>query len=227
MRTKNETIMTLYDQTPNFELPEIPSRERQGLAAGVACAMYLAGGTAPRDFFQPLGVTAFKGGLTSRRDVLQRILDLRARSYASVIAPLEQREHTISKHPLGCEWFLSPVPDPDGDSEALALLEKIPGGAYDNGVIKFRLPHGRELPEIEKKFQSLLAPRALNRFLASEDGKRRLIGAGFPETARLFTDYDLIGNVRRSLASELFLVRPRRELGVLLAALLKAVTEAD
>lgn len=158
----------------NLCLPKIPSRQEQGLREGVFCSLYVAGGTSPRDFFQPLGITGYKGGLSSRRDVAQRIQDLRARRYASVVAPLENRNATIHQHPLGCEWFLSPLPDPGEDAKAKALYEKLPNGRYENGVVTFRLPPHLKLPELEKKFQELLAPRALNGFLATPDGKQRL-----------------------------------------------------
>jgi hypothetical protein len=78
---------------------------------------------------------------------------------------------------------------------------------------------------LEKRFQSVLSGRNLNAYLDTDDGKKRLVEAGFPERARLFTDYALIGAMRRSLASELFCVRPARETAVLLQALVLALQQ--
>jgi hypothetical protein len=75
----------------------------------------------------------------------------------------------------------------------------------------------------EKLFQKLLKERNLNTFLKSDDGQRRLKELGLPRSTRLFTDYTDIGKVRRSLACEIFLIRPQRELAVLLRALILAI----
>jgi hypothetical protein len=173
----------------------------------------------------PLGLTAFKFGLSGRRYVNARILDLRARRYASIVADLANRDATLVVHPLGREWFLSPLPDPAADTEADAWLAKLPHGEFRGGVITFRVPHGIQLASLEKRFQSTLSERNLNFYLDTDDGKRRLAEAGLATTTRLFTDYDLIGSTRRSLACELFCVRPTRETAVLLQALVFALRQ--
>jgi hypothetical protein len=126
-------------------------------------------------------------------------------------------------HCLGQEWFLTPLPDCSSIPEVAAWLAKLPHGEIRNGVVEFRVPHGVKLASLEKRFQSLLCDRNLNAYLDSDDGKKRLTEAGLATTTRLFTDYDLIGSTRRSLACELFCVRPVRETAVLLRALVLAL----
>ena len=71
----------------------------------------------------------------------------------------------------------------------------------------------------------MLYARNLNAYLATDDGKKRLVEAGLAPTTRLFTDYDLLGRTRRSLACELFCVRPTREVATLLRALVLALQQ--
>lgn len=222
--TSTDTTITAADVRA-LALPPIPSRRSQGLEQGSPAALYLAGSTALRDFLRPLGVTGFKVGLSGRRHVEDRILDLRARRYASIIADAGDRNVTLRDHPLGQEWFLSPLPDCSGVPEVAAWLAKLPGGEFRNGTIMFRVPDGIQLASLEKRFQSVLYNRNLNAYLDSDDGKKRLAEAGLATTTRLFTDYNLIGSTRRSLACELFCVRPTRETAVLLQALVSALRQ--
>lgn len=208
-----------------LDLPPIPSRKRQGLEEGTAAAMYAGGNTGVRDFMTPLGVTGYKLGLSGRREVDERFLDLRARKYAAIVADITNREATIHVHTRGHEWFRSPLPDPACDPKARDLLARLPKGEYHDGVVAFRLPPGIGLSNLEQRFQQLLLARNLNTYLATADGQRRLVEAGYPAGARLFTDYDLIGARRRSLASEIFCIRPKREIAVLLMALLEAIEQ--
>lgn len=215
--------MALNTHAPQFELPHIPSMKAQGLDNGVLIALYLLGSTALRDFMQPIGATAYKAGLTARRYLDQKILDLGLRGYASIIAPANDRAHEIAKHPLSREWFLTRLPDPAADEAALELMRLLPDAVYRDGIIQFRLAPGLAIADVEKRFQAFLEPRNLNTFLSTDAGKKRLKKAGLPESARLFTDYNDIGRIRRSLACEIFLVRPQRELVVLLQALVLAI----
>ena len=208
-----------------FELPHIPSMRAQGLDKGVLMAMYLFGSTGLRDFLQPIGASGFKAGLSGRKLIEGRLCDVRLRGYASIVAPLHDRASAIQIHPLAKEWFLTRLPDPNGDPEAMRLMGQLTDAKYHEGVIQFRLPQGLRISEVEKRFQALLAPRNLNTFLASKTGQKRLEKVGLDPTARLFTDYTDMGcrNPRRSLVCEIFLVRPQRELAVLLKALVVAI----
>jgi hypothetical protein len=211
----------LFDNV--LALPPIPPRQTQGLDDGVHAALYLCGATSLRDFMQPLGVTAFKIGLTSRRDIQDRVVDLRERRYAAIVADLADRNATILDHPLGQEWFLSPMPDPTGDPQARARLAELPQSEFTDRVVSFRVPPGIQLASLEKGLQYFLQDRNLNAYLDSDDGQTRLRETGLPPTTRLFTDYDLMGRPRRSLATEIFCVRPKKEVVVLLTALVLAL----
>jgi hypothetical protein len=185
--------------------------------------LYVLGCTAVRDFCQPLGVSAYKSGLSSRRNPVDRILEARRVEYAGVVADLDCRNVTIRKHPAAREWFLTPLTNADDDPQITAGIAGLPFGAIRDGVIAFRLPAGIDLASLEQRYQLLLRPRNLNEFLGSPDGRERLLQVGLPPKARLFTDYTLMGAPRRSLVSELFCIRPRRETAILILALTEAI----
>jgi hypothetical protein len=206
-----------------FALPPVPPRRAQGLDQGVAAILYVFGSTAVRDFAQPLGVTCYKTGLSSRRDIQDRRLDVSRTRYASIVADKARPDRAISIHCKGHEWFLSPLQNPDNDPEIAAGLAKLPAGAIEDGVVKFRLPHGVDLATLEQRYQLLLAPRNLMTFLDSLDGRERLEQVGLPSGARLFSDYCLMLPPRRSMATELFCIRPRKEIAILIAALNEAL----
>ena len=211
----------------HFPLPAVPPRGAQNLHLGVLVTLYLCGATHLRDLMQSLGLTAFKIGLTARRYVDGRVLDLRGRRYAGVLADENHRETTLKTYNHSDEWFLSPIPNPAADPVTAALLGQLPHGTFDcdRGVVSFRMPHSMDVANLEQRFQELLVARNLLTVLATKDGRARLRDAGLPERARLFTDYALIGRRRRSISSELFCVRPTRELDVLLHALLLAIEQ--
>ncbi len=75
----------------------------------------------------------------------------------------------------------------------------------------FRMPPNVELARLEAAYDELLAPRLFTAMLASPDGRRRRAQAGLPPTTRLYTDCLRIGRPRRSLASDLVCMRPKRE----------------
>ena len=204
-----------------FSMPRVPPRRAQGLRDGQKAALYLAGSTALRDIMQVLGLTAYKIGVSGRRDIRDRILDLCGRRYASIIAPAQRRNLTILESEVGDEWFLSPLRTP-GAAE-LALIQTLPGGAYNSGVIEFRVPRSLTITQVEQRVRVLMSERNLNKYLATRDGAERLVDAGFPADMRLFTDYDLSGQIRRSLATEIFCVRPNQELAVLVEAVRQAL----
>ena len=182
------------------------------------------GATHLRDIMQALGLTAFKVGLTTRRCVDGRVLDLRGRRYASLIADTTSPNRTLREYKTGHEWFLLPVPDPTLDPTTAALLAQLPHGRFDcehGGVVTFRMLHTLDVANLEHGFQEVLVARNLLTVLSTEDGCSRLCEAGLPEG----TDYTLIGRRRRSLASELFCVRPSKEMDVLVRALLLAIEQ--
>jgi hypothetical protein len=80
--------------------------------------------------------------LSGRRRLQARIVELRARSYAAVIADLANRPAPLVDRPLGQEWILSPSPNPDGDAEGVAWLVRLLSGQGRNGVVTFGVPPG-------------------------------------------------------------------------------------
>ncbi len=216
------TTPTLPSASP-FALSPIPSWQAQRLDHGRPAALYVAGSTAVRDFNTGLGVTAYKTGLSARRDVDDRVLDLRQIRYAAIVADERDRATALRVHPKGHEWFLIALPDPNADPVAAGLLAQLPEGRFEDGIVTFRMPPGVELARLEAGYDALLAPRDFNAMLASPDGRRRLAQAGLSPTTRLYTDYLRIGRPRRSLATELVCVRPKRECAVLLRAVVEAL----
>lgn len=205
-----------------FAMPPVPSRRAQGLHRGQRAALYLAGSTALRDILQVLGLTAYKAGISGRREIDWRIRDLCQRRHASILAPEDHRDRTILQSDVGHEWFLSPLREPDEAERA--LIATLPEGVYSSGVIEFRVPRGVTITMLEQRVRDLLAERNINSYLATEDGVERLRDAGFPRSARFFTDYNLSGRIRRSLAIELFCVRPNQEMPMLIEAVRQALT---
>ena len=70
---------------PWFPLPRIPSRQQQRLDEGTKLAIYIAGSRAHQHFLQPMGMTGCQIGVTSRRNVDDRIEDKRYRRYGSIL----------------------------------------------------------------------------------------------------------------------------------------------
>lgn len=204
-------------------LPFIPQRVVPAADTRVVMAMYILASPALRDFVKPLGINAYHVGLTVERYLEQKVLEVGLRGYAAIVAPLHDRQKTILIHPQGSEWRLEPLPQPAPANGAGTLVAQLPAGAYADGVITFRLPHELRIADVETQLHDQLAARNLNTFLKSTTGKERLVKAGIPAGARLFTDYDPDDDPRRSLASEIFLIRPQRELAVLLQALVLAI----
>ena len=166
---------------------------------GTNAALYCLGSTGLRDFLQPLGFTAYKTGLSGRRYVGERVIDAHRNRYAEIGADVNNRHKTLFTLANAHEWFVSPLPDPQSDQTTRALLEQLPHASFTDGVITFRLPNGKNLRDVEKDYQKQLAPRNVNTYLATPDGRQRLRDAGHCENLRLFTDYKLVHPTRRSL----------------------------
>ena len=207
----------------DFRLPPVPPRTAQGLDEGTHASLYVAGGTHIRDVCTALGVTVYKPGLTTRRDPSDRFDDLRRVGYAKYIAPLDAPNDTFLVCQKANEIFGSPLCDNGDDPRVGEALKRIPGGAIADGTVKFLLAPNTPFVEVEATFAAVLGPRAFNTFLASADGAARLAALGLPKNARFYTDYTLMGATRRSLATELVCIRPRRELHVLVQALAVAI----
>jgi hypothetical protein len=206
-----------------FALPPIPSMVEQNLHNGQHHAtLYLAGATHLRDFCQPLGVTAFKIGITGNRDAQARIVDLRRKSYGSLLLPLGNNIDGISPSimptatlALAHEWFLMPL---SGEWLADTIM---PDGVTSNGnTLGITIPRGITTEAVDKAVHALLRPRSLQAYLATSEGRSRMIAAGRDPDSWLHTSYTLMTEKQRiSPVAEIYLFRPRRELPELVVAL--------
>ncbi len=210
---------TAEPMTELFPLAPIPSRMQQGLGAGQLLRIYIFGSRALHHILQILGVTAYIIGVTSRRDINERIVDKSRRAYASTLADPTDPEAGSRCIIGGNDVFLERITD-----AALAGVEVPKGLAIVDGVIEVRLLPGVTVEDADKAVAQVLAGRSLNRYLDSPDGQKRLIEAGIPPAFRFCTLYTDIGpEPRLSVAQEVFLIRPKRELQALLDAIAQAL----
>jgi hypothetical protein len=206
-----------------FALPPIPSMAMQNLHDGQHHAtLYLAGATHLRDFCQVLGVTAFKIGITGNRDAQARIADLRRKSYGSLLLPLGNNIDGISPSitpaitlALAHEWFLMPL---SGEWLGDTIM---PDGVTLNGnTLGITVPQRITTEAVDKAVHALLSPRSLQAYLATPEGRARMIAAGRDPESWLHTSYSLMTEKQRiSPVAEIYLFRPRRELPELVMAL--------
>ncbi len=200
--------------TPVFRLPVIPSMDDQGLEDGqrfVWC--YFAGATHLMNFLQPIGVTAFKIGITGTREPQARIEDLRRKRYGSFLLSdsVAIEPHTAaSMTPLegSEEWFLSPM-----KLEHLKGMA-MPGGiTLEDGVLRLHLPAGVTVRQVDEAVHDRLRERSLRNFLSTVEGQKRLRACGHDPSAWFYTSYTLMGcTPRLSAAEEIYAIRPREEL---------------
>jgi hypothetical protein len=202
-----------------FPLPPIPSRQHQRLDEGTKLAIYIAGSRAHQHFLQPMGMTAFQIGVTGRRNVDDRILDKRRRRYGSILMDPHAPETDAYCLMWGHDVCLIRIWD-----EMLADVTVPNGLAIVDGVIEVRLKCGITTEEADKRISRMLAPRSVNRYLETLDGQKRMKEAGYHPRHRLTTAYTDIGiQLRYSLAEEIYLIRPKRELQALLDAVAAAL----
>ena len=195
-------------ETPSFPLPRIPSRQHQRLDEGTKLAIYIAGSRAHQHFLQPMGMTAFQVGVTGRRNVEDRIEDKRHRHYGSTL--MDPREPDAGSHCLrwGHDICLIKI-----WNKMLQGVTIPPGLSIVDGVIEVRLFPGITTEEADKRISRMLAPRSVNRYLATPDGQKRMEQAGYDPNHRLTTAYTDIGREPRySLAEEIYLIRPKWEM---------------
>jgi hypothetical protein len=200
----------------SFPLAPVPDLTAQHLANGThEVTIYLDGATHIRDFVKPLGITIYKAGATGCRDAERRTEDLRRKKYASILKrPDHPDDHGVELH-QGHEWFL--VPLQTGWLDGIILP---PGVDIRDGVIRLTVHATITVEGINRRLHALLAPRSFNAYLDSSEGQVRLLEAGYDPAARLHTRYTLMTQAPRlSLATELYLIRPRRELAAFVTAL--------
>jgi hypothetical protein len=203
------------DRIGQFRLPHIPSRQHQLLDQGQRCSFYMAGSRGHQNLFQPMGFTAYQAGITGRRCPDDRIEDKRFRRYASVLIDPNDPQNNAQSLMWGHDIFLIRI-----TPEMLGGAEIPKGFAIENGVIAFRLMPGVTVEQVDKAVSRMLAARSVNTFLGSGDGQKRMAEAGHDPRLRLHTAYSDIGrSPRYSLAEEVYLIRPKREMAKLIKAL--------
>jgi hypothetical protein len=223
MSSTNLVVVSGSSGAPPFPLPPIPSMGHQGLEGGTHHAsLYLAGATHLRDFCQPLGVTAFKIGITGNRDAQARIEDLRRKQYGSLLLSPDtvSGDRAVTNTPdltlpSANEWFLIPL-----TAEWLADVKMPAGIALKKSTLAITVPAGVTTEAIDKAVHDLLRPRTLRTYLRTDEGRARMMAAGRDPEAWLHTSYSLMTQKHRiSAAEEIYLFRPRRELPALVIAL--------
>ena len=178
--------------------------------------IYAAGSRGLANFIRPLGLVVFKLGVTSSGDAQRRVVDLRRKQYASLFGrpdALMDAMHVIEQ---AGEWALVPLlPDHLGPGCPLP-----PGFHLKNGAVEVEIRLDVSVEAVDRAVHTMMAPRSLDLFLAGQDGKKRLAGAGFDPEGILQTRYALMFEEDRiSRAKELYLFKPQRELGRLVHTL--------
>jgi hypothetical protein len=208
-------------ETSSFSLSPIPSRRHQKLDVGQHCALYLAGSRAHQHLFQPMGFTAFQCGVSGRRSISDRIEDKRYRRYGSILLDTNNRERNAQCLMWGHDIFLVRI-----TPEMLGEMEIPNGFAITDGVITFRIRPNITIEHIDKAVSRMLANRSVNTFLDTKDGQERMLATGHDPNLRLHTAYTNIGRAPRySLAEEVYLLRPKREMPQLLQTLAKTLAD--
>lgn len=191
---------------PTLPLLPMPSRQSLGLGDRThEVRVYVAGATHLRSYLKPLGITAYKVGVTGRRSTWDRILDLRANRYGGLLR--NEATHVVTRLDHADEWFQMPLEDPS------AGLWDLPAGIrIERNTIVMTVSTRIAIEQLDDAIHAALAPRELRGYFRSEEGHARLIEAGYDPNCHLWTDYGLANDGRRpSAVSELYLIRPRRE----------------
>ncbi len=208
----------------SFPLPPIPSLKEQNLDLGAhEVAAYAFGATHVRDFLRPLGATAYKFGITGCRDAERRVEDCRRKQYGALLKrPGDPNDPGIMLD-KGHEWFL--VPFQEAWLNGMMLPE---GLRIHEGIIRLTLPISVTVEMAERRLHAMIIDRCLNRYLDSPKGQERLRQAKYDPAARMHTRYTLMTSVPRvSLATEIYLIRPRAEFAAyvgLLGRLVRSLT---
>jgi hypothetical protein len=191
-------------------------------ASGTHCVViYAAGSRGLANFARTLGLTAYKLGVTSAGDAQRRIVDLRRKHYGSLFGRVDQQIEELQTLAQADEWALVPwVVDP---------LEEgfdLPAGFFlRNGVLEVKVRLDVPVETVDQAVHAMIAPRSLDAFLATEEGKARLRAVGRDPEGVLMTPYTLMfEETRISKVKELYLFRPQIEFRQLVATLARVLT---
>lgn len=207
---------------PSLPFAPIPSLRHQGLDTGTyQVGAYIAGATHLRTYLRPLGVTAYKIGISGRRYISDRIMDLRRNRYAGSVCNERTQETRELAESHG--WFQMPLLIED--SEPWVLPDRI---TIEQNTIILRMSTAISIETLDERIHAALAPRDLRRYLLSAAGKARMSEAGYDPEDQLWTNYSFASNdLHPSPACELYLIRPRRELRDLVVCLADVVAALE
>jgi hypothetical protein len=211
----NDTSPTFLAPLPGYITKPSPRQADLSVPTGsTRILFYIAGATHLIDFTRPLWVTAFKAGLTRATWPGARIEDLRMQRYASLLLDPKRKSEKAIQFKQPGEWFLCPLDSAMLDGAALP-----DGLAFHKGGIMIDVPDA-SFTTFDLFLHRWLKARSLQEFLATDDGRARMTAAGYDCNSWLHTAYHLVGEQERiSAAREIYMLKPRLELPLIVAAL--------
>ena len=182
--------------------------------------VYAAGSRGLANFVRPLGLTAYKLGVTSAGDAQRRVTDLRRKHYGSLFGRVDQPIEELETIEQADEWALVPwVVDPLEENPKLP-----PGFHLRAGVLEIEIRLDIPVEAVDQAVHAMMAERALDAFLASQTGRARLSAIGRDPAGMLLTPYTLMfEEVRISRVKEIYLWRPQVEFPRFVASLARVL----
>jgi hypothetical protein len=171
--------------------------------------IYGAGSRGLANFIRPMSLVAYKLGVTSCGNAQRRVADLRRKQYGSMFGRPAASPKTLHVIEQAEEWFLVPwLPEHLGKNADLP-----PGFHLREGVLEVEIRCDVSIETVDMAVHSMMAPRALDAFFSTDEGRKRLISAGYDPEGSMLTRYTLMyERVRISRVTEIYLYRPQVEL---------------
>lgn len=176
--------------------------------------IYCAGSRALESFLRPLELVAYKIGVTGAVSAQARVEDLRRKSYAGLWGRPDHPE-TYRLLPNASDWSMwSWRPDQ-------LCGAPLPNGFYlHQGALEVEFPLSTTVQQVDDAVHRAFKERSLAHYLASREGKARLMQLGLDPESRLMTRYTLMEVMDRiSVVDELYRFKPRVELPLLIRTL--------
>lgn len=176
--------------------------------------IYCAGSRALESFLRPLELVAYKIGVTGAVSAQARVEDLRRKCYAGLWGcPDDPETHRVLPH--AGEWSMwSWRPDQLRGA-------RLPAGFHlHQGALEIEFPLSTTVQQVDDAVHRAFKGRSLGDYLASPEGKARLVQRGLDPDSRLMTRYTLMEVLDRiSVVDELYRFKPRIELPLLIRIL--------